>query len=50
LPAGEYYLAVVTVMDSDDGSDPAFLESIVSGALPVRVTEGGTTKQDLEIK
>jgi hypothetical protein len=47
--AGDYYLAVVTTMDSDDGSDPMFLEAIVPGAIRVTIGRGQTVRQDLQI-
>jgi hypothetical protein len=46
---GDYYLAVVTTMDSDDGSDPAFLEAIVPGAIRVTIGRGQTIRQDLQV-
>jgi hypothetical protein len=49
FPAGDYYLAVVTTMESDDGSDPAFLEAIVPGAIKVTIGRGQTIRQDLQV-
>ena len=49
LLAGDYYLAVVTTMDSDDGSDPAFLEALLPGAIKVSIGHGETRRQDLRI-
>jgi len=49
LLAGDYYLAVVTTMDADDGSDPAFLEAILPGAIRVTVGQGERRRQDLRI-
>ena len=49
LPAGDYWLAVVTTMDPDSGTDPEFLESILSGAIKITVGEGETKRQDLRI-
>jgi carboxypeptidase family protein len=49
LLAGEYYLAVVTTIDSDDATDPAFLEAILPGAIRIAVAEGETRRQDLRI-
>jgi hypothetical protein len=50
LLPGEYYLAVVTEVGRDDGADPQFLESIVGGALRVKIGIGETRRQDLRIK
>ena len=49
LPAGEYFLAVVTSVDSEEAADPRFLEGLVPLALRVRVPEGGSVRQDLRI-
>jgi hypothetical protein len=49
LLGGDYYLAVVTTMDSDDGSDPAFLEALLPGAIKVSIGTGETKRQDLRI-
>jgi hypothetical protein len=50
LPPGDYFLAVVTEVGRDDGADPQFLESIVSGALRVTIGAGQTLRQDLRIR
>jgi hypothetical protein len=50
LPPGEYFLAVVTEVGRDDGADPQFLESIVSGALRVTIGAGQALRQDLRIR
>jgi hypothetical protein len=50
LPPGDYFLAVVTEVGRDDGADPQFLESIVSGAIRVTVGAGQTLRQDLRIR
>jgi hypothetical protein len=49
LLAGDYYLAVVTTMDSEDGTDPAFLESILPSAIRLTVGRGQALRQDLRI-
>jgi len=49
LPAGEYYLAVVTSIESDEATDPAFLEALVQGAIRITLAEGETRRQDLRI-
>jgi hypothetical protein len=50
LLAGDYYLAVVTSMDTEDGSDPAFLEALVPSAIRISVASGETTRQDLRVQ
>jgi hypothetical protein len=49
LLPGEYYLAVVTAVDQDEATDPAFLEAILPGAIRIAVPEGRTVRQDLRI-
>jgi hypothetical protein len=49
LMPGEYYLAVVTAMDADDNSDPAFLEAILGSAIKLTIGAGETKRQDLKI-
>ncbi len=49
LLAGDYYLAVVTSMDEQDGADPAFLEALVPSAIKITVGSGETQRQDLMI-
>ena len=49
LLAGDYYLAVVTTMDSDDGSDPAFLEALLPSAIKISIATGESRRQDLKI-
>jgi hypothetical protein len=49
LPAGEYYLAVVTEVDSDEATDPRFLETLVSMSLRLTLGEGETRRQNLSI-
>jgi hypothetical protein len=49
LLGGDYYLAVVTTMDSDDGSDPAFLGALLPGAIKISIAHGETRRQDLRI-
>ncbi|HET9269210.1 MAG TPA: carboxypeptidase-like regulatory domain-containing protein [Vicinamibacterales bacterium] len=50
LPAGEYLLAAVTDIDRNEQYDPAFLATLVSAAVPVTLTPGGRTVQDLRIR
>ena len=49
LLPGDYYLAVVTGMDSDDGSDPAFLEAVLPSAIKISIADGELKRQDLKI-
>jgi hypothetical protein len=49
LLAGDYYLAVVTALDQDDATDPAFLEAILPSAIRISIAEGETKRQDLRI-
>jgi hypothetical protein len=49
LLPGEYYLAVVTAVDQDEATDPAFLEAILPGAIRIAVPDGRTVQQDLRI-
>jgi hypothetical protein len=49
LLAGDYYLAVVTTMDADDGSDPAFLEALLPNAIKISIAASETRRQDLRI-
>lgn len=49
LLAGDYYLAVVTTMDSEDGSDPAFLEALLPGTIKISIGHSETKRQDLRI-
>lgn len=49
LPAGQYYVAVVTAVESGDAMDPAFLEAIVPSAIRVTVRDGEILRQDLRV-
>lgn len=49
LLAGEYYLAVVTSIESDDATNPSFLETLVPSAIRLIVGEGEQKTQDLKI-
>ncbi len=49
LPGGEYYLAVVTEVDSEEAADARFLETLIPQALTVVVNEGATVRQDVRI-
>ncbi len=50
LLPGEYYLAVVTAIEQDEATDPAFLEAILPGAIRIAVAEGETRRQDLRVR
>jgi len=49
LPAGEYYLAALTDVRSEDLADPAFLADIVPAALKITLGDGERKTQDLRI-
>ncbi len=49
LLPGEYYLAVVTSIESDDATNPSFLETLVPLAIRLMVAEGEQKTQDLKI-
>jgi hypothetical protein len=49
LPAGEYFIAVVTSVNAEEAMDPAFLEPILPSAIKVTVREGEVLRQDLKI-
>lgn len=49
LPPGDYFLAVVTEVDSEEAADARFLDTLIPMALRVRVPEGATVRQDLRI-
>ncbi len=49
LPAGSYYLAVVNDIDANQIGDPIFLEQLMTGAVPIRLTDGQKVVQDLKI-
>lgn len=49
LPPGEYYLAVLSDFPPNEWSTPAFLETIVPGAIRVTIHDGETTTQDVRL-
>jgi protocatechuate 3,4-dioxygenase beta subunit len=49
LPPGAYYLAVVTVIEPQQTTDPVFLEQLMTGAIPIRLTDGQKVVQDLKV-
>lgn len=50
LPAGEYYLAVVTDVSRDEQFDPAFLKTLIPSALRVTLEPGGRAVTDVKVK
>ena len=50
LPAGQYYVAVVTALEPDEAMDPAFLDAILPSAIRITVKDGETVRQDIQIK
>ncbi len=49
LPAGEYYLAALTDLDSGESNDPTLLEQLAKTAATVVLREGETRNQDFRI-
>lgn len=49
LPPGNYFLAVVTDVDSLQATDPIFLEQLMTGAVSIRLADGQKVVQDLKI-
>lgn len=49
LPPGTYRLAALTDLDPDDLRDSAFIASLHVQALPVLITEGAQTRQDVQL-
>lgn len=49
LPAGKYYLAAVTELDTKELASPAFLESLVGSAITVTLTDGERKTQDVKL-
>jgi len=49
LPAGEYYLAALTDLESGESNDPTLLEPLARTAATVVLREGETQKQDFRI-
>ena len=50
LPPGDYLLAAVTDIDRNEQYDPAFLATLVPAAVPIKLTPGGKTIQNLMIR
>ena len=49
LPAGEYYLAAVTRLESGDLANRQFLEELVAASLKITIREGEKKTQDLKL-
>ena len=50
LPAGEYYLGVVTDVEPGDWTDPSFLDQLAAAAIKVTLGEGEKKVQDIKLK
>lgn len=50
LPAGRYFLSVVTDMDPEDLTNLAFLDDLAKSAIPITLGEGERKVQDVNIK
>lgn len=49
LPAGKYYLAAVTELDTKELASAAFLESLIGSAITVTLAEGERKTQDVRL-
>ena len=49
LPAGEYFLAALSDLETGEWNDPTLLESLVGSSIKVTLRDGGTTTQDVRI-
>jgi hypothetical protein len=49
MPAGEYYLGVVTDLEPGDWQDPAFLEQLSAAAIKVSIGDGEKKVQDIKL-
>lgn len=49
LPAGKYYLAAVTELDTKELASAAFLESLIGSAITVTLAEGERKVQDVKL-
>jgi hypothetical protein len=50
LPAGEYFLAALSVVDSNDWMDPEFLEQAAASAIRIPIAPGEKKVQDVRLK
>lgn len=49
MPAGEYFLGVVTDLEPSDWQDPAFLEQLSAASIKVTVADGEKKVQDIKL-
>jgi 5-hydroxyisourate hydrolase-like protein (transthyretin family) len=49
IPSGEYRLAALTDLNPAESSNPAFLEQLVPGSIPIAVKAGDRKVQDLRV-
>jgi hypothetical protein len=49
LPAGGDVLAALTDLELTDLLDHSFLERLLPGGVPVRLSDGAVTRQDLRL-
>ncbi len=49
LPAGTYRLAVLTDVEDHESRQQSFLESIYDASIPISLTAGQTTRQELRV-
>jgi hypothetical protein len=49
LPPGEYYLAVLTEVDTSVWGDPEFMELVAAGAIKITLAEAEKKTQDMKI-
>ena len=49
LPAGEYFLAALTDLETGEWNDPTLLDQLVKSSIKVTLRDGVTTTQDLRI-
>lgn len=49
LPAGKYYLAAVTELDTKELASAAFLESLIGSAITVTLADGERKTQDVKL-
>jgi hypothetical protein len=50
LPPGDYLIAALTDLDTNEWNDPALLEQAARAAVPVSLAEGERARQDLQIR
>ena len=49
LPAGEYRLAAVTDVETNEWFEPAFLDRLVSTSIALTLADGERKRQDVKI-